>query len=374
MKRILYLLLVFGLACKPQPDTSSATDKATIYQSFIDQLVERGQFNGNVLVAEKGEVVFRASVGLNSVEGDSLSIGSQFRLASVSKQFTCTAIMQLKEKGTLAYDDSVQKYIPEWPYPGTVRQLMHHTSGVPSYETLFDEKWMPELAADDPARSMHGNEHMVSFIVEHQPEPHFEPGEKYEYSNTAYVLLATIVSRVSGQPFEEYMRQNVYLPAGMEDTYVYSPLREDPMTRRVYGFRETSEGELIPSDYHFVNPVAGDGGTYSTIDDLFSWNQALYTDEIVSQASLKEAFAPAVLNSGDTSWYGFGWGIDPGGQWGKRVSHGGGWVGFRTYIDRLLDDESCIIVLTNHSSPYLGGAVRGLRDIAVDGTYTLPEL
>jgi CubicO group peptidase (beta-lactamase class C family) len=349
--------------------------KSEVYLNFINELVERGQFNGNVLVAENGEVVFTASSGLNSIDGDSLRLNSQFRLASVSKQFTAMAIMTLKEEDKLDYDDPIKKHIPEWPYDATIRHLLHHTSGMPDYVDLFEEHWKTDLESDDPARSIEGNEHMVSMFVEHQPQVHFEPGEKYEYSNTAYVLLATIVARVSEMPFEDYMRENIFVPSGMNNTYVYSPLRDDPMQHRVYGIQKFLDGnELIENDYNFLNPVAGDGGIYSTLEDLFSWNKTLYTDKLVSMTSLEEAFTPAILNNGDTSMYGFGWGIRESEERGKSVSHSGGWVGFRTWIGRELDQKNCIIILTNNSSIYLGGAISGLTQILRGEEHNLPKL
>ncbi len=373
---LLSLLLIGVFACREQaPKLPNPASKAEIFQTYLDELAQKAQFNGNVLVAENGKVVFKAATGLNSAKGDSLTLQSQFRLASVSKQFTCMAIMTLQEKGLLEYDDAVQKHIPEWPYEATIRNLMHHTSGTPSYESLFDEKWKPELEADDPARSMNGNEHMVSMMVQHKPDVYFEPGEKYRYSNAAYVLLATIVARVSGQPFERYLRENVFLPAGMNDTYVFSPLREDPLKNRVYGFRTSLDGKnRLDNDYHFLNPVAGDGGIYSTLDDLFAWNKALYAEKVATRATIETAFTPAILNNQDTSWYGFGWGIRSNEEWGKRVSHSGGWVGFSTYIERMLDHEHCIIVLTNNSALNVSEVVAGLRSILKDGTYELPKI
>lgn len=377
--RLLFSILAISVAIVLGSCTSQQIQedpsKFKVYQNFVNELVERGQFNGNVLVAENGEVVFTASSGLNSIKGDSLNLNSQFRLASVSKQFTAMAIMTLKEAGKLDYDDPIKKHIPEWPYDATLRHLLHHTSGMPDYTTLFEEHWKPELESDDPARSIEGNEHMVSMFVEHQPEVHFEPGEQYEYSNTAYVLLATIVERISGMPFEDYMREVIFLPSGMNNTYVYSPLRDDPMQKRVYGIQKSLDGnESIENDYNFLNPVAGDGGIYSTLDDLFSWNKTLYSDKIVSQISLEEAYTPAILNNGDTSMYGFGWGIRESEERGKRVSHSGGWVGFRTWIGRELDQKDCIIILTNNSSIYLGGTINGLSQILRGDEYKVPKM
>jgi len=235
------------------------------------------------------------------------------------------AIMRLKEAGKLDYDDPITKHIPEWPYEGaTVRNLINHTSGIPNHNYLFARYWKPNLSPYDPRRIIEGSDQMIQMFIEHQPEVEFRPGGKYGYSDTGYVLLSVIVERVAGIPFHQYMREQVFLPAGMEKTYVFNPLREDPLTDRAYGITPSLDGSgLTTIDFHYLSPLTGAGGVYSTVEDLYRWDRILYTEQLVSASSLKEAFTPTILNNGDTVDYGFGWSIRKSSSGGKVVAHSG---------------------------------------------------
>lgn len=349
------------------------------YEHYLTKTHARGQFNGVVLVYDSGRVVYEGAFGIGSTSpADSLTIDRVFRLGSVTKQFTAMAIMQLQEAGTLRYDQDLRDFIPELPYEGiTIRHLLNHTSGVPDFFWPMMEQWKPELKEDDPDRFIQGNADVIRILVDQELPVNFAPGERWEYSNTGYNLLATIVERASGMSFPEYMRERVFSPAGMERTSVYRyVIGPDPaLPGRVFGFRNTWTGkERISTDVHFMNPTYGEGGIYSTAHDLLRWDRALYTGQLVRQATLNEAFGPTILNAGDTIPYGFGWmlGTSPSGE--RRVSHSGGWAGFYTYIYRAIDEDRCLVVLTNNSSSYLPQIADGLVDILYGKVPDMPPL
>ncbi|MEA3392810.1 MAG: serine hydrolase domain-containing protein [Candidatus Marinimicrobia bacterium] len=359
---IFSIMLIFS-ACSTEYDAH--------YDKLMQSVYSRGQFNGNILVLKEGKIVYRGSFGIADINtNDSLHLKSRFRLASVSKQFTAAGIMELAESGALNYDQDLRDFFPELPYEGiSIRHLLNHTSGIPDYERLLNKHWKPELDYRDPQRIISGNEDIIRMLAANQPPIRFEPGDKYEYSNTGYVLLASIIERVSGQTFAEYLKEQIFDPTGMKNTCVYKYVLNDSTSvpERVYGFKKSINGkDMISTDYHYINPVQGDGGVYSTVDDMLKWDRVLYGDKILSEFSKKEAFSPAILNNGDTSWYGFGWGIKTSPTGKKVLEHSGGWVGFRTYFYREIEENNCIIILTNHSSQYMWDIVNELKHILHD--------
>lgn len=369
---LLFSLLSFSCQTKKEVETNT-------YEAFLSHLYDRGQFNGNALILEDGEIAFQGAFGIGNINPiDSLTLSSVFRLGSVSKQFTAMAVMILKERGQLSYDQDVRDFIPELPYTGvTVRHLLNHLSGLPDYMEMMDTNWKPELKYDDPERFVSGNIDLIAMFAKMKPAIHFEPGEKWEYSNTGYVLLASIVSRVSGMPFAQFLKEQIFDPAEMTSTVVYQyvPGYDPQMPLRVFGYSTALNGvDREATDIHYLNPVAGDGGIYSTLADLLKWDRILYTEKLISKEGLEEAFTPAVLNNGDTTDYGFGWGIGKTPEGKKVVEHSGGWVGFTTYIYREIEDNNCIIILTNNSTRYFGEVINPLKQILHDQPYDIPKL
>jgi len=372
---LMLLLFVSFTSCKQNVEAPS--NEKSSYEDLFSTMYQRGQFNGNVMVIKKGQIVYQGSFGIKNIDPiDSLDLGDRFRLASVSKQFTAAAIVQLKEKGKLSYDQDIKDFIPGFPYDGiTVRHLLNHVSGLPDYEALMDEYWMPELEYNDLNKFVSGNEDIINMMIEKKPEIDFKPEEKWEYSNTGYLLLASIVSKVSGIPFKTYVKENIFDPAGMGSVvYDYVPGLDSNMPERVFGYRAELDGKRVFEDRHYINPVRGDGGIYASLEDLRKWDRILYTDKIISEASIKEAFSPFILKNGDTTDYGFGWflGESPTGK--KVVSHSGGWVGFGTFIYREIEEDNCFILLTNNSGSYLNEAVEELKNIMHDKAYEIPKI
>ncbi len=326
---------LFAVACQPAPtdfsDSSAKVD--ALFASLTDGL----QPGAAVMVIRDGEIVHQAGYGYANLEQQTpITADSAFRLASVSKQFTAMAVMVLAEDGSLSYDDPVSRYLPALaPYDGvTIRQMMTHTSGLPEYYDVIDTTaGMPSNA--DALE-------LLGTIA----EPAFAPGERYEYSNPAYDMLAPLVEAVSGKDFPTFMRERVFAPAGMQSSFIFDHT-EPAFPHRVKGYEPDGAGFKL-NDYDPLNHIVGSGGMYSTLNDFFRWDQQLYSESLVSRAALDEAFTPARLNNGESTDYGFGWRIDEyNGQ--RRVRHGGSWIGFRTHIARYPDVGLSIVILSNRA-------------------------
>jgi CubicO group peptidase (beta-lactamase class C family) len=296
---------------------------------FMGELYKRGQFNGAVLVADREGIIYRGAFGLaNGTSKLSFTPDTPSCLASLSKPLTALAVMMLAEETSLKYDDHISEYIRELPPAlglATIRQLLSHTSGIPDYSDLNVEH--PGMTNADVLRALTRVDH-----------PDFRSGEKYQYSNSGYVLLSVLVERVSGMPLSEFLQKKVFRPLRMTRSFVLTTDKEKtPNVARGYSAFGT------PDDYQAF--VTGDGGVYSTVDDLYLFDRALYAGELVPQSKLAQAFTPAPVREGSTS-YGFGWNIkrEPS---GLRIWHTGSTAGFRAFIERRLAERSVVIMLTN---------------------------
>ncbi|MDW3649747.1 MAG: serine hydrolase [Bacteroidia bacterium] len=369
------IFLSFFISCKENVSTEMTIDQKI--DDLLSQAYEKQIFNGTVLIAKKGEVVYKGAYGLSNIDPETpMKVENIFRLASVSKQFTCMTIMMLKEEGKLDYDQDVKDFIPELPYEGiTLRHLMNHTSGIPDYVELFDVNWKTDLEDDDPAKLIKGNDHMLSLLVEHKPERKFAPGEKWEYSNSAYLCLAIVTERVSGISFSNFAKERIFDPLGMSSTsfYDFVPGPDPNMPLRAFGFTKRLDGTRSYNDTHYLNSVKGDGGIFSTVEDLYKWDRALYTEKLVKKETLEEAFTPGKLANGELHDYGFGWTIGKSISGKKTVAHGGGWVGFRTYIHREIEEDHSIIFLSNHTSNYMEPLLYQLKNILHGKSYIIPK-
>lgn len=307
------------------------------FDTVLTQLNTSNRFNGTILYAENGKVIYKKAFGVADFRtGKPLTTASSFNLASVSKQFIGMCMMLLSEKGQLAIDDDVQKYIPELPYKGiTIRNLLTHTSGIPEYFDLYTQYRQPLDTLS--------NEKLIQLFATYKPAPDFETGTKWSYCNTNYVLLSAMIERVSGQPLSEFINKQIVQPLGLKDTYVYHVLMPSVPANHVYGFSETN-GKRNLNDLINVDGVTGDGNIYSSVEDLFKWEQSLYTEKLVKKATLNQAFEPVKLKDGTTYPYGFGWGID---KENEQYSHTGSWVGFRNLICRDVKNQRTLIVLSS---------------------------
>jgi CubicO group peptidase (beta-lactamase class C family) len=311
-----------------------------------------------LLVIDHDEIVHRKCYGLADLETQRpITADSSFYLASIAKQFTATAIMLLAEQGKLSYDDRLPAHFPRFPSWGaeiTVRHLLHHTSGLPNYFHLFSSsEGIAEFTRDLADVT---NEAVLERLI-NVPGPDFPVGSQYAYSNTGYVLLALIVAIVSGQSFADFLKANVFDPLGMKHTLVYDAARP-VLHKQAWGYFEEND-QFQRWDYPLL--TAGDGGLFSTLDDLFLWDQALNTECLVPKAALAQAFTSGTTNDDTPVGYGFGWftNVFPyltpaereqllavGGADLRHVAHGGGLYHYN-YIIRLLDTQRAIVVLTN---------------------------
>ena len=369
-KYILLSLIFISFSSCNQNVSSSTCSQANKYSEFISCMKSKGLSTGNILVYEKGEIVFQSSNGLRSIDPiDSLTLNSQFRLASVSKQFTSVAVMKLKQEGKLDYDQKVSSILNDFPHDNiTIKHLLQHTSGIADYIKIISQNYVPQ---NSTKRDILGNNEILDIFYNSNPKLKFQPGEKYEYSNTGYLVLASIVEEVSKQHFREFLKENIFDPLNMNNTLLYSYKEgyDSDIPNRVFGYslNEEKDGYEL-NDYHVVNDVRGDGGIYSTINDLFKWNMALLDYKVVPKKLLDEAWRVGTLNNGEDSGYGYGWVIGDSSK-PKSVFHSGGWVGFVTYLYNEIDTKSGYVILTNDSSRVLVDIINSLNSIRETGKY-----
>jgi CubicO group peptidase (beta-lactamase class C family) len=362
-------------SCKKEANNDISETVKSAYADFVTAMKTEEIATGNILVYENGEVIFKSSNGLRSISPvDSLDFNSQFRLASVSKQFTGMAIMKLKEAGTLEYDQKVNTILADFPYDNiTVRQLLHHISGLTDYERIIAENFVKE---DSTKQYILGNDEILKEFYRVDPELDFQPGEKWEYSNTGYLVLASIVEKISGQHFRDFLKQEITDPIGMTNTTLYNyQLDADPnMPNRVFGYRKAlNQTDLISNDYDIVNDVRGDGGIYSTLEDLFKWNMALANQTIIPKTYLDEAWKSGQTNDGEYTGYGFGWFLEYNPGEPRIINHSGGWVGFVTFLQNEVDAKCGFIILTNDSGENFGSIYSAIQKLRAGEPYELPR-
>ena len=317
----------------------------------IDSVVQQHKdFNGVILVADNGKTVYHKAFGYREfAKNIPLQKDDIFELASVSKQFTAMIIMMLKEKGKLNYDDAVEKYL-DIPYKGiSIRNLLTHTSGLPDYQEIMDKHWDKTKIA--------GNKEILEYLNQYAPPKQFEPGAKYEYSNTGYVLLASIAEKASGQDFIKMCRQWIFKPLKMRSTNIRT-LQEKATTKNfaighiyVDDRNKYVRADSFPSsDYTiWLGNREGPGRISSAATDLLKWDKALYTEKLVKQSSLQEAFQPMKLSNDSLSDYGFGWMLRNNSEDGKIVFHTGDNPGYATRVVRYIDKKKTIILLSNNA-------------------------
>ncbi|MDX1741125.1 MAG: serine hydrolase domain-containing protein [Rhodothermales bacterium] len=305
-----------------------------------------------VLVVQGGEVVLSRTVGLADVEAKrAVTENTNFRLASVTKQFTAAAILRLVEAGSLLLTESLTDVFPDFPSYGskiTVRHLLTHTSGLVSYEGLIPDTATIQVYDAD-----------VLEMMKEQTATYFEPGTEYRYSNTGYAILAMIVEARSGRTFSEFAREEIFEPAGMTGTVAFRA-GENTVENRAMGYR-VDGSQIVPADQSLTSAVLGDGGVYSSIADLKAWDEALDENLVLTEEMIELATTPIALEDGTQVGYGFGWRIDE--YWGRRrIHHTGSTSGFRTVIKKFPDDRFTVVVLTNRRDP----SVSDLADKLVD--------
>ncbi len=346
----IYLSLIFLLyllpGCQPAKETANPL------VSKIDSLFSaHPEFSGVALVAEKGKPIFHKAFGYRDY-GNKLALdtGTVFELASVSKQFTSMIIMMLKEDGKLNYEESLEKYVPGLPYQGiTIRHLLTHTSGLPDYQAIMDQHWDKTKVA--------GNEDIIQYLKQYHPDRRFNPGDMYEYSNTGYVLLASIAEAASGKDFIAMARERIFAPLGMTSTGIRTLEEKAAVVNFARGYiyvpekaRHVSADSFPASNYIvWLGNRKGPGRVSSTTSDLLRWDRALYGETLIRKETLAEAFTPFRLNTDSLSNYGFGWTIDNHPTLGRKIWHTGSNPGYATRIVRFIEADRTLIVLSNNA-------------------------
>ena len=299
-----------------------------------------------VRIIRDGKPILTKTYGMADIEnGIPVTPQTNFRLASVTKQFTAMCIMMLVEQGKLDYSTPLADIFPEFPEYGkaiTIWQILHHTSGLWAYEDLLPDTSTTQVLDAD-----------VLAMMMQQDSTYFPPGSAYRYSNSGYAVLAMVIEKISGQSFAQFLHEHIFTPLGMDNTVAFEKgISEVP--HRAFGYTVRNDS-VIFSDQSRTSAVLGDGGIYSSLDDLFKWDQALYTDRLVSFETLRRAFTPELEN------YGCGWRIDTY-RGHRRVHHTGSTSGFRNVIQRFPDDGFTVIILTNRRDPGVAPLAEKLVD------------
>jgi CubicO group peptidase (beta-lactamase class C family) len=365
------LIPLFALLCPAAPLAQSRIDREQRVDSLMAKYVAPSTPGAGVLVVQDGRVALEKGYGLAVVE-QRRPIGpdTRFLLASVSKQFTAMGIMILAERGKLSYDDPLRKFFPEFPpYADSisVRQLLHHVAGFPEYEELFmssgkvGRDW--PRSSSMPPSEYEPTAHDALELLADSARPRFRPGERYEYSNSGYVLLGQIIEKVSGQRYARFLNDNVFRPLGMSETIVYDETKPS-IPDRASSYRPKNGYEQI--DYTPFNAIYGEDNVVTTLNDLCKWDVALYSERLVRDATMRLAFTPGTLNDGSATNYGFGWhirqvlGI-------PAVLHTGGWMGFRTVILRFPGKRTTVVVLANRADLAVGSIAQDVAAIYLGG-------
>ena len=341
------------------PAVVQAADGPAEQAAQIDRIMSAAyppdQPGAAVLVARNGEVIFRQGYGLANLEHKvPISPDTVFRLASATKQFTATAVLMLMERGRLSLDDEITKFLPDYPTAGakiTVAHLLAHTSGIASYTDM--PEWMGRLREDLTVEGLID-------IFKDQPLM-FQPGDKWAYNNSGYVLLGAIIEKASGQKYEDFIREHIFEPAGMKNSYYGGYAKIIP--QRAAGYEREGDGYVHARFLSMSQPYAS-GALLSTVNDMLRWNQALYSGKLIKKDTLDLAFEPFKLNNGQETNYACGWMI--GQIKGHRVvQHGGGIFGFSTFTLSMPEDHVYVVLLSNDSGREPGASFLATKLAAI---------
>lgn len=334
-----------------------AQDLLPKFDEYAQAVGKAERFSGAIFVARDGKVLVSKGYGMADVENDVPNTPeTRFRLGSLTKQFTAASILLLQERGKLSVQDSVCKYVAPCPaawQPVTIHHLLSHTGGVPNFTAFPDyQKTMREPAP------------VESLMARFRDRPlDFKPGEDWKYSNSGYVLLGHVVEKVSGQSYESFLRENIFEPLKMTSTgYDHTA---EIVRRRARGYAPGPDGGIVNAAYLDMSIPFSAGGLYSTVGDLYLWDQALYGGKLLKKPSLDAMMTPVRNN------YGYGLGVDK--IFGRPMTgHNGGIEGFATSIIRFTDDRLTVIVLSNNEAARARRIAADLAAIAFGEKYELP--
>jgi CubicO group peptidase (beta-lactamase class C family) len=361
---VLVLLAAVGAILMAGAPPSDDTQQAKL-QAIFAPLVQPGEPGLAVLVKRNAKILFAKGYGVRKLGSPAgIDLQSNFRLASISKQFTAMAIMLLVHDGKLHYDDQLADFFSDFPAYGkdiTLRNLLNHTSGLPDYSELMEKQEKNGGPQWGPAHQIQDDE--VLALLKAQPVGRFAPGRRWEYSNSGYVVLGLIVAKVSRMPYREFLQHRIFSPLKMNTTVVYQE-GKNTVSDRAFGHSKEND-KLLETDQSPTSATLGDGGIYSNVLDLAKWDEGLQRHTLLSESEMRPALTPVQLNDGSQPhWprdpqapnsaeapavkYGFGWFLDAYAGHARNY-HDGGTMGFRTTIQRFIDDHLTIVVLCNRT-------------------------
>ncbi|BAU52019.1 serine hydrolase domain-containing protein [Mucilaginibacter gotjawali] len=342
-----------GAAAKPERPMDTTTllaynaknaDKKI--DAVMQQLHRTRAFNGNVLVAKHGKIIYENAIGwADYLHRKELNINSQFELASVTKTFTSTAILMLMEQGKLSLNDDVKKYFPDFPYDGiTIRLLLTHRSGMMNYVYFTDDLYRAEHR--DQRKGL-TNAQEMALIAQYKPRPFNKPDKRFLYNNSNFMVLGSIIEKVTGQSYADFVKTHIFIPSGMAHTAVYSKAVYEKIPVDVVGHDRGQWRYSVAQN--FLDGPVGDKGIYSTVGDLYLYDRALRQGRLLKQATMDSAYVPRNPMLHGHFSYGYGWRIfeAPGKQ---VIYHTGWWHGFRHIYLRDIKDDITIVLLSNLSN------------------------
>jgi CubicO group peptidase (beta-lactamase class C family) len=354
MKRMCLLLMTVIMSCSASIVTGQTEQRTASVDALFRDYAQPGAPGASVMIIKDGKVLLAKSYGLANREDKVPSApDTNYRLASVTKQFTAMAVMMLADRKQLSLEAPITDYFPEFPAYGkqiTIRHLLNHTSGLLDYEDLIPQGTVLPVVDINVLR-----------LLQQEQKTYFAPGTEFRYSNTGYAFLALIVEKVSRQTFASFLKENIFQPLHMDHTVAYEP-GISSVHNRAYGYTQ-SHGDFAKTDQSLTSSVLGDGGIYSSVKDLYQWDQSLYTTKLVSRKMLAEAFTPGKSTLHDkTIEYGFGWFVcDYRGL--RNIWHSGNTIGFSTRIERFPDKKFTVIILTNRNDAHLSEIPHQIADL-----------
>lgn len=333
----LILILSLGLVLLPPLFASEPPNVDDLFKEYA----KHGVPGAAVAVYHNGEIALMRAYGMADVSnGKETSTRTNYRLASVTKAFTAMAILKLIDAGKLSFEKTLTDIFPDFhPYGKkiTVRHLLHHQGGMKDYENLIPSGTTKQLSDKD-----------VLEIVKKQKSGDFTPGSRYRYSNGGYCVLSEIVAAVSGKSFATFVDDEILTPLGMNDSLIYTPGVLPGVPNRAYGYSGVGSG-FQKTDQSVTSATQGDGGLYSSVEEMFLWNQALSKGTLLSPSLMELVFQPAKLDDGSVTKYGMGWMLDTY-RGLKRQHHTGSTIGFRTSIIRIPERDFAVVTLINRAN------------------------
>lgn len=378
MKQKLYFSLYLLIGSEP---LQAQVNEARL-DSLFTESSKQHTFSGTVLIAENGKPVYEKSYGYaDYIHSSPFTENTAFQIASVSKQFTAFGIMLMQARGKLNYDDKAAEYLPGFPYDNiTIRQMLHHTSGLPE----FWNKIRPKL---DHSIS-NGNRELLQYLIASKPPLEFEPGSGWMYADIGYDLLAMVIENISGMSYEKFMKRNLFRPARMKNTHALMVTDIRKINNKSLAYGHTWNDSLKKFEYSnlratndfvfYLGNFYGDGSVISSARDLLQWDNVLNTNKLLSNENMQQAYVPARNNNDSVIFVnksnrlnptmGFGWALAVHPALGRMYYHNGGHPGFTTYYLRCPDKKLTVVFLCNLESSAAVGAVRTkMMEIITEG-------